>query len=67
MVLEKSNKREQALNMYQFALSKVKNDSIISIALNKRINQIAILWFVEAENLLNKGNYYQAYSLVKLD
>ena len=36
------------------------------MALNKRINQIAILWLVEAENLLNKGNYYQAYSLVKL-
>ena len=36
------------------------------MALNKRIDQIAILWLVEAENLLNNGSYYQAYSLVKL-
>ena len=63
---EKEAKTQKALEKYIFARSQVKNDSIISMALNKRINQIAILWLVEAENLLNKGNYYQAYSLVKL-
>ena len=31
----------------------------------KGIDQIATLWLVEAENLLNKGSYYQAYTLVK--
>ena len=36
------------------------------MALNKRVDQIAISWLVEAENLLNKGNYYQAYNWVKL-
>ena len=28
VVLEKSNKREKALNMYQLAFSKVKDDSL---------------------------------------
>ena len=63
---EKEAKTQKALEKYILARSKVKNDSIISMALNKRIDQISVLWLVEAESLLNNGNHYQAYSLVKL-
>ena len=38
VVLEKINKREQALGMYQFALSKVKNDLVITRCLKGRLN-----------------------------
>ena len=64
--LEKKSKTQNALDKYIYARSLVKNDSIIYRALNKRIDQIAILWLVEAENYLNNKNYYQAYNLVKL-
>ena len=30
VALEKSNKREKALNMYQIAFSKVKDDSLVT-------------------------------------
>jgi len=63
---EKKYKTQKALEKYMLAKSLVKNDSIIYRKLNKRINQIAILWLVEAETFLNKGNYYQAYNLVKV-
>ena len=63
---ERKAKTQKALEKYLFAKSQVKNDSTILMALNKRIDQIAVLWLVEAENLLNNANYYQAYNLVKL-
>ena len=62
---EKKAKTEKALDKYIYARSLVKNDSIIFKVLNERIDQIAILWLVEAESYLNNKRYYQAYNLVK--
>ena len=62
---ENKSKTQKALEKYIYARSLVKNDSIIYRVLNKRIDQIAILWLVQAENFLNDKNYYQAYALVK--
>ena len=38
VALEKSNKREKALNMYQLAFSKVKNDSLITRLLKGKLS-----------------------------
>jgi len=65
VVLEKSNKREQALNMYQFALSNVKNDSVITRLLSGKIEQLALYWMVDAEKILNDLQYVEAYEIVK--
>ena len=65
VVLEKSNKREQALNTYQFALSKVKNDSVITRLLSGKIEQLALYWMVDAEKILNDLQYVEAYEIVK--
>ena len=65
LTLEKSDKRGKALEMYQFALSKVKNDSIITQLLNGRIEQLALYWMVDAESLLNESQYVLAYNIVK--
>ena len=65
ILLEKKGKTQNALDKYQYALSKVKTDTIIVPILKKRINQIALLWMIEAEKKLKKGNYTQAYNLVK--
>ena len=63
--LEKKGKTQKALDRYQYALSKVKNDTVIIPILKKRINQIALLWMIEAEKKLKNGKYIQAYNLVK--
>ncbi len=63
--LEKKGKIQNALDKYQYALSKVKNDTSIIPILNKRITQIALLWMIEAEKKLKNGEYIQAYNLVK--
>ncbi len=63
---EKRSKTQKALEKYMYAKSLVKSDSIIYRKLNKRIDQIAIFWLVQAENLLNNSSYYQAYNLVKV-
>jgi len=65
LVLERSNEREKALDMYQYALTKVKNDSIITELLNGRIEQLALYWMVDAEGLLNESQYVLAYNIVK--
>ena len=65
LVLEESGKFNKALNMYQIAKSNVKNDSIVDDMINKRIEQIALLWMIRAEEMLNAGNYITAYNLVK--
>ena len=65
LVLERSNEREKALDMYQYALTKVKNDSIITELLNGRIEQLALYWMVDAEGLLNESQYVLAYDIVK--
>ena len=65
VALEKSNKREKALNMYQIALSKVKNDSLIIPLLNGKIEQLALYWMVDAEKLLNESKFVEAYEIVK--
>tara|TARA_Y100001970_G_scaffold293112_1_gene437828 strand:- start:372 stop:2231 length:1860 start_codon:yes stop_codon:yes gene_type:complete len=65
LVLEESGKFNKALNMYQIAKSNVKNDSIVYDMINKRIEQIALLWMIRAEEMLNEGNYITAYNLVK--
>ena len=62
--LEKRGKTQDALDKYQDALSKVKIDTVIIPMLNKRINQIALLWMIEAEKKLKNGKYVQAYNLV---
>ena len=65
VALEKLNKREKALNMYQFALSKVKNDSVIFRMLEGKIEQLALYWMVDAEKILNDLQYIEAYEIVK--
>ncbi len=65
LTLERSNKKEKALNMYQYALSKVVNDTIITKMLNSRIEQLALYWMVDAEKLLNESQYISAYNIVK--
>ena len=65
IVLEKSNKREKALNMYQLAFSKVKDDSLITRLIRGKIEQLALYWMVDAEKLLNQSKYMEAYEIVK--
>ncbi len=65
LVLEETGKIKKALNMYQIAKSKVKNDTIAYNMIDDRIEQIALLWMIKAEEMLNKGNYITAYNLVK--
>ena len=65
ILLEKKGKTQNALDRYQYALTKVKNDSVIISILDKRINQIALLWMIEAEKRLKETKYVDAYNLVK--
>ena len=65
LILEEAGKFNKALNMYQTAKTNVKNDSIAYNMINKRIEQIALLWMIKAEEMLNEGNYITAYNLVK--
>jgi hypothetical protein len=65
IVLDKKSQTQKALDKYMYARSLVKNDTLILNTLNKRINQIALLWMFEAENILNDSRYVEAYSLVK--
>jgi len=65
LVLEKSGKTQKALNIYQIAKTKVKNDTLVLKMLDGRIEQIALLWMMQAENMLNKSDYVMAYNLVK--
>ncbi len=63
--LEQKNKTQKALNKYRYALTRVKNDTVIYSMLSGRINQIAILWMIEAEKLLKEQKHVRAYNLVK--
>ncbi len=65
LVLERSGKTQKALNMYKYARSRVKNDSIAYNMIQGRIEQIALLWMIEAEKFLNESKYIRAYNLVK--
>ena len=65
ILLEKKGKTQNALDLYQYALTKVKNDSVIVMILGKRITQIALLWMIEAEKRLKEDRYAEAYNLVK--
>ena len=65
VVLDKKNKTQKALDRYIYAKSLVKNDTLILETLNRRIDQIALLWMFEAEKMLNESRYDEAYSLVK--
>ena len=65
VVLEHGSKTPKALKKYLYAKSIVKNDTLILETLNKRINQIALLWMLEAEKMLKESRYDEAYSLVK--
>ena len=65
VALEKSNKREKALNMYQLAFSKVKDDSLVTRLIRGKIEQLALYWMVDAEKLLNQSKYVEAYEIVK--
>ena len=66
VVLEKEGKTERALKQFQYASSRVKNDTLISRLLDGRIDQIALLWMMEAEKRLKEERYLDAYNLVKL-
>ena len=61
----KKSKTQKALDRYIYAKSLVKNDTLILETLNRRIDQIALLWMFEAEKMLNESRYDEAYSLVK--
>ena len=65
VVLDKKRKTQKALDRYIYAKSLVKNDTLILETLNRRIDQIALLWMFEAEKMLNESRYDEAYSLVK--
>ena len=65
LVFEKAGKTLNALDTYKNALSRVKNDSVAFNMLSGRIDQIALLWMIEAEKLLKEQNYIRAYNLVK--
>ena len=65
VVLDKKSKTQKALDRYIYAKSLVKNDTLILETLNRRIDQIALLWMFEAEKMLNESRYDEAYSLVK--
>ena len=65
VALEKSNKREKALNMYQIAFSKVKDDSLVTRLIKGKIEQLALYWMVDAEKLLNDSKYIDAFEIVK--
>ncbi len=65
LALEKSGERAKALGTYQYALSKVKNDTLIIRMLNGRIEQLALYWMVDAEKKLNNSEYINAYNIVK--
>ena len=65
VVLDKKSKTRKALDRYIYAKSLVKNDTLILETLNRRIDQIALLWMFEAEKMLNESRYDEAYSLVK--
>ena len=57
---------EKALDKYLRARSRiVENDTLITEALNFRINEIARKWMNSAELLLDKGLYKDALSFVK--
>ena len=66
LILERKGKTQKALTTYRYALTKVKNDSIVFDLLTGRIDQIALLWMIEAEKLLKEEKYIRAYNLVKL-
>ena len=65
VVLDKKSKTQKALDRYIYAKSLVKNDTLILETLNRRIDQIALLWMFEAEKMLNESRYDEAYSLAK--
>ena len=65
LVLERSGKTKKALDMYKYARSRVKNDTIAYNLIEGRIEQIALLWMIEAEKFLNDSKYIRAYNLVK--
>ena len=65
LVLEQENKTQKALNKYRYGLTRVINDSVAYDMLSGRINQIALLWMIEAEKLLKEEKFVRAYNLVK--
>ena len=65
VVLDKKSKTPKALKKYLYARSLANNDTIIIKILDRRIEQIALLWLIEAERLLNESKYIEAYGLVK--
>ena len=65
LVLEKAGKTQNALDTYRYALTRVKNDTVAFNILSGRIDQIALLWMIEAEKLLKEHKYIRAYNLVK--
>ena len=65
LILENAGKIKKALVMYQTAKSKVKNDTIVNKMIDGRIEQIALLWMIKAEGMLNEENYITAYNTVK--
>ena len=65
LVLEKTGKTQKALDIYRYALTRVKNDTVAFNMLSGRIDQIALLWMIEAETLLKEQKYIIAYNLVK--
>ena len=65
LFFENSGKTQKALNTYRYALSRVKNDTLAFNLINGRIENIALLWMIEAEKMLKESKYVMAYNLVK--
>ena len=66
LVFDDLGESEKALDKYLKASSKVvENDTLITEALNFRIEEIAKKWMNSAELLLDKGLYNEALILVK--
>tara|TARA_B100000686_G_scaffold80943_1_gene87356 strand:- start:16776 stop:18626 length:1851 start_codon:yes stop_codon:yes gene_type:complete len=65
IVLDDKGKTNLALNKYLKAKSLVKNDTTIMLALNGRMDQIALDWMNQAEILLPAERYDEAISIVR--
>ena len=62
VMLDKKNKTQKALDKYMYAKSLVKNDTLIMKTLDRRIDQIALLWIRRFKSwvILGEGKRYQA-------
>ena len=64
MVFDDEKKLDKALAKYLNARSLAKEDTLIINTLDHRLDQIANLWMLEAEETLSENKYDEAFNLV---